>query len=253
MHIPGQSIYSYCSLTNKTLTSWFKNNAESSLIRIFVLLIAVSFVVMISETVEDYVGQLFGLSDKQAILTFLGIIMGGILLTLQAVIANKRAVALEKTANAQANATKQQAKANQNTEQGQRQERLKNAIEHLGHQEVSVRLGGAYELYHLAEDTEHLRQTVLDILSAHIRQTTSQSKYREVYKSKPSEEIQSLLNLLFVQNHEVFKVRVLGSSGDTILNSGVEFSSSGDTILNSGIQPICQGWQGLFYLGILTT
>ena len=59
--------------------------------------------------------------------------MGGILLALQAVIANKRAQAMEDAANAQADAVKEQAKANQNTEQGQRQERFKNAIEHLGH------------------------------------------------------------------------------------------------------------------------
>ena len=67
-----------------------------------------------------------------------------------------------------------------------------------------MRLGGAYELVHLAQDTEELRQTVLDILCAHIRRTTGESEYRETYKSKPSEEIQSLLTLLFVQKHAVF-------------------------------------------------
>jgi len=81
----------------------------------------------------------------------------------------------------------------------------KNAIEHLGHASDSVRLGGAYELFHLAQDTKDLRQTVLDILCAHIRQTTGEDEYRKKYKSKPSEEIQSLLTLLFVQEHKVFK------------------------------------------------
>ena len=95
------------------------------------------------------------------------------------------------------------------TEQGLRQERLKNAIEHLGDEKDSVRLGGAYELFHLAkdakEDAKELRQTALDILCAHIRRTTSETIYRVAHKSKPSEEIQSLLRLLFVQEHEVFK------------------------------------------------
>ena len=68
-----------------------------------------------------------------------------------------------------------------------------------------MRLGGAYELFHLAQDTENLRQTVMDILCAHIRQTTGERKYRKDYPSKPSEEIQSLLTLLFVQDHEIFK------------------------------------------------
>lgn len=71
--------------------------------------------------------------------------MGGVLLALQAVIANKRAVAMETAANAQADAAKQQAKANQNTEQGQRQERLKTAVEHLDSSSVSLRLGDQLE------------------------------------------------------------------------------------------------------------
>ncbi len=91
------------------------------------------------------------------------------------------------------------------SEQGQRQERLKNAIEHLGNEKGLVRLGGAYELFHLAQDTQELRQTVLDILCAHIRQTTSGDEYREKHKAKPSEEVQSMLTLFFVQKHEVFK------------------------------------------------
>lgn len=118
----------------------------------------------------------------------------------------KRAKAMEDTAKSQADAVLK-------TEQGQQQERFRNAIEHLGHEKDSVRLGGAYELFHLAEDTEELRQTVLDILCAHIRQTTGEYEYQKKYKvpedvedvSEPSEEVQSLLNLLFVQEHDVFK------------------------------------------------
>ena len=102
------------------------------------------------------------------------------------------------------NAANAQAEANQNTERGQRQERLKNAIEHLGHASDSVRLGGAYELFHLAQDNKDLCQTVMDILCAHIRRT-SESEYREKHKWKPSEEVQSLLTLLFVQEYKVFK------------------------------------------------
>ena len=171
------------------------------LIFLFLLFLAVMFL----ETIETWIFQLLGVSQKSEALKFLGIGMGGLLLALQALASHKRAKAMEEAANAQAEATKHQAAANQNIEQGQRQERLKNAIEHLGHQSDSVRLGGAYELFHLAQDTEDLRQTVLDILCAHIRRTTGEGKYREKHKSKPSEEVQSLLTLLFVQEHEVFK------------------------------------------------
>ena len=171
------------------------------LIFLFLLFLAVMFL----EIIETRIVQLLGVSQKSEALKFLGIGMGGILLALQALASHKRAKAMEEAANAQAEATKQQAAANQNVERGQRQERLKNAIEHLGHQSDSVRLGGDYELFHLAQDTEDLRQTVMDILCAHIRRTTGEEQYREKHKSKPSEEVQSLLTLLFVQEHDVFK------------------------------------------------
>ena len=182
---------------------------------LLLVLLAAFVAVMFSEDL-CWISPYLGLTEKNEILTFLGIGMGGMLLALQAVIANKRAQAMAAAANAQADAanaqakaTAEQAKANQNTEQGQRQrqrqERLKNAIEHLGHTSDSVRLGGAFELFHLAQDNEDLCQTVMDILCAHIRRTTGEAAYRETHPSKPSEEVQSLLTLLFVQEYKTFK------------------------------------------------
>ena len=202
-----KTIWNKIKTTVKTIWNKIKEEPLLSFL-IFLLVLAFgAFVgVLCCECIEMYISKLLGLSfQKNETLKFLGISMGGILIALQALMSYKRAKAMEKTANEQAKATEEQAKANLHTEQGQRQERLKNAIEHLGHDKESVRLGGAYELFHLAEDTEDLRQTVLDILCAHIRQTTGESEYREAHKSKPSEEIQSLLTLLFVQEHEVFK------------------------------------------------
>ena len=123
---------------------------------LLLVLLAAFVAVMFSEDL-CWISPYLGLTEKNEILTFLGIGMGGMLLALQAVIANKRAQAMAAAANAQADAanaqakaTAEQAKANQNTEHGQRQrqrqERLKNAIEHLGHTSDSVRLGGAFEL-----------------------------------------------------------------------------------------------------------
>ena len=156
-----------------------------------------------------------GGTEKFRILEFVGVGMGGVLLAIGATIANRRAVAMEETA-------KQQAAANRGAEDGRRQERLKNAIEHLGHESDSVRLGGAYELFHLARDSGELRQTAMDILCAHIRRTTGETEYREKYEAKPSEEVQSLLTLLFVEEHEVFKdcgIHLRGSwLNGTILN-----------------------------------
>ena len=178
---------------------------QAALIVLLVVLVIVFVGVLSFEYVEEHTSKLLDLPSKNETLKFLGIGMGGILIALQALMSYKRAKAMEKTSEAQADAAKAQADSVSKTEQGQRQDRLKNAIEHLGHEKDSVRLGGAYELFHLAEDTENLRQTVLDILCAHIRQTTGEIKYREAHKSKPSEEVQSLLKLLFVQEHEIFK------------------------------------------------
>ena len=128
---------------------------------------------------------------KYEALKFLGIGMGGLLVALQALMSYRRAKAMED--------------AVKKTEQGQQQDRLKNAIEHLGDDKESMRLGGTYELLHLAKDTEELRQTVLNILCANIRRTTGDGEYRRRHKSKPSKEVQGLLTLLFVQEYEVFK------------------------------------------------
>ena len=225
-------------MSKKVSSLWEKIRTEpllASLIFLLVLLTGLLVSVMFCEPCAEWVGQRLGLYTKNKTLQFLGIGMGGVLLALQALMSYKRAKALEDTANAQAEAakaqakaTEEQAKANQNTEQGQRQERLKNAIEHLGHDKDSVRLGGAYELFHLAEETaedkKDLRQTVLDILCAHIRQTTGENAYREKYKSRPSEEIQSLLTLLFVQEHEVFKGCSINLQGSWL--NGVEISGA---------------------------
>ena len=197
--------------------TWFFRSRTLQFPLIVLLLLAFgAFVgVLVSECAEKCISKLLGLCEKNETLKFLGISMGGILVALQVLMSYERAKAMEKTANAQVKATKEQAKANKNTEQGQRQERLKNAIEHLGHESDSVRIGGAYELLHLAKDDlakdapeedtkEKLSQTVLDILCAHIRQTTGKNKYQKKYRSKPSEEVQNLLALMFVQEHKVF-------------------------------------------------
>ena len=211
---------------------------------VFIVLSAIFFAVMFSESTEKCIADLLGLKEKFEILKFLGIGMGGILLVVQAVTSYRRAKAMEDAAKAQANAadaqakaTEQQAKANQNTEEGQRQERLKNAIEHLGHPSDSVRLGGAYELFHLAKDTEELCQTVLDILCAHIRRTMGESKYRKEHKSKPSEEVQSLLTLMFVEEHAVFKGCGINLQGSWLNGANLERARlQGATLVEAQLQ-----------------
>ena len=175
---------------------WEKIRAEPWVALLISLLTVLSLIFLTVVICDDpqwiypRLGVETAIGKKYEALKLLGIGMGGLLLALQALMSYKRAKALEDNV--------------ETTERGQRQERLKNAIEHLGHESDSVRLGGAYELFHLAQDILELRQTVLDILCAHIRRTTGEPEYRAKHQSKPSEEIQSLLTLLFVQEHKVF-------------------------------------------------
>ena len=186
------------------------------------------FLAIMASVSPEWAYRLFGPPDKFRILEFIGVAMGGVLLVIGAIIAHRRARAMEGAATAQADAAAQQAAANRGAEEGRRQERLKNAIEHLGHDSDSVRLGGSYELFHLAKDTEDLRQTVLDILCAHIRRTTGEREYRRKFKLKPSEEIQSLLTLLFVQEHEIFKGCYIHLRGSWLAGSNlIQASLSG--------------------------
>ena len=172
---------------------------------LFGLLLVVFVFVLFNETFGNWICALLDLPRKNEVLKFLGFGMGGTLFVLQVLASNKRAKAMEVTAKAQAKATEEQAKANVHTEEGLRQERMKNAIEHLGHESDSVRLSGAYELFNLARGSEDLRKIVFEILCAHIRSTTGESNYQEKYGSKPSPQIQNLLTLLFVEKHEIFK------------------------------------------------
>ena len=151
---------------------------------VLLVLLLVNFMWVFIFKEPKWILDRLGASDKFQALKFLGLSMGGILFVFQIAISSE---------------------INENAEQGLRQERLKNAIEHMGSRSGFMRLGGAYELFHLAEDNQELRQTALDILCAYIRQTTAESEYRKKYKSKPSQAIQSLLSLLFVQDHKVFE------------------------------------------------
>ena len=104
------------------------------------------------------------LHQKSEAFKFTAIGAVGLLLALNALMAYKRSRQLDQVAKAQAEAASEQARAateqsraSRDVELGRRHDRLHNGIEHLGHESAAVRLGGAYELFHLAEDTESLR------------------------------------------------------------------------------------------------
>jgi hypothetical protein len=78
-----------------------------------------------------------------------------------------------------------------------RDSRFSTGVDLLGNASESARTGGAYNLYFLAcEFPEQYKESVVEILCAHIRTITSTPEYQQNFKDKPSNEIQTILNLL---------------------------------------------------------
>ena len=129
------------------------------------------------------------------VLKFYAYVAGGILLIWQVRISNRRATALEKTA---ALGTK-----------GNITTRFKNAIEHLGGESESIRMGGIYGLYHVVRESREYADTVCKILYSHAKSIMVESEYAE--KEKPSNEIAAILDVLFpiISDGENPKVEVL--------------------------------------------
>lgn len=98
------------------------------------------------------------------------------------------------------NQDKQLAKQTQQIElqsKSQRDTRFSKGIELLGNSNESSRMGAAFSLFFLANDYPgEFAKPVLDILCSHIRSITTSKEYIEKYSSV-SNEIQTILDLLF--------------------------------------------------------
>ena len=122
--------------------------------------------------------------DEMSILErmkFAAYVVGGGLVLWQLQISNRRSTALEKTAAL--------------GEKGNITERFKNAIEHLGSDSESIRMGGIYGLYHVVRESRGYADTVLKILCAHAKSIMAKPEYAK--QEKPSNEITAILDVLF--------------------------------------------------------
>ena len=83
-------------------------------------------------------------------------------------------------------------------DKSQRDSRFSKGIELLGNANESARTGGAYSLCFLAKEyPTDFAKPVFEILCSHIRTLTSSSAYRAEHMTKPSNEVQSIMSLLF--------------------------------------------------------
>ena len=132
------------------------------------------------------VARLLEIDDKVEVLRLIGWGMGGVLAAIGVIALNRRATAMEK---------------------GLIDERFRAAVQSLAGEQPSVRIAAFYQFYYLAKDNPDtgFRSSIFDILCAHLRQMTSDADYREnAGNKKPTEECQSLLDILFKKSSNVF-------------------------------------------------
>ncbi len=169
------------------------------MVALFIVLIAI----MLYSPVEKYFAHLTGICNKSELLEFIGWGISGLIATLVAVGLLQRTAALDE----QNKITKE------GQDKGHIHERFKAATDHLGNERASVRIAAFNEFYRLAELNQELglKKTIFGILCAHLRQTTKHENYQkkeeysdtaESRKNKPTEEVQSLLDILFKPNKE---------------------------------------------------
>ncbi len=77
-----------------------------------------------------------------------------------------------------------------------RDDRFTAAVTLLGNSKTSARTGAVYALYNLALEEEQYRVQVAQILCSHIQSKTGSKNYQEKYSERPSNEIQTAINLL---------------------------------------------------------
>ena len=129
--------------------------------------------------------------DKHETLKFIGFGMGGVLATIGAIAFNRRA-------NAQIEASKAQTKHNELIEKGYTNERFKSATENLGHASANVRTASYYQFYYLAkEEKEDFRHSVFEILCSCLHSMPPDKFHLTGEDRKPMTEFQALLNILF--------------------------------------------------------
>jgi len=81
--------------------------------------------------------------------------------------------------------------------------RFSSGVELLGNPNESARIGGAFNLFFLAKEfPDEYLNPVCEILCAHIRTITNDEIYQKKYNKKPSNEIQTLIKLLFQKDNQ---------------------------------------------------
>ena len=94
---------------------------------------------------------------------------------------------------------------NKNITRSEHREKFKTATDQLGSEKNAVVLGGIYTLHRIAQEDESYSENVFNILCSFVRDATITDEYKAKYTKKPSEPIQTILNIL-CRNENDFKI-----------------------------------------------
>jgi len=114
-----------------------------------------------------------------------------------------------------------------------RDSRFSSGVELLGNTNESARIGGAFNLYFLAKEFKEYRKPVCEILCAHVRTITTKQEYKIKYTEKPSNEIQTILDLFFKEEYGLFFDNCDKNLAEAIFN-GADLSEA--TLINVNLR-----------------
>ncbi|MEP0857985.1 pentapeptide repeat-containing protein [Trichocoleus sp. DQ-U1] len=121
-----------------------------------------------------------------------------------AIAANKSAEAANKSADAALDNAKAALKNAEAAQDKQITERFTKAVELLGHENISIRLGGIYALKRIAEDSEKDHWTIMEVLTAFVREKAPLNKEEIQQDQSPKipTDIQAALTVIGQRNVE---------------------------------------------------
>ena len=183
---------------------WWKDRLIHSLYFVIGTLILFLFIVGFETFGSKEITWFLGTEDKKdgkkETIEFIAFGIGGMLAAMGAIAIHHRAEAQIKNADAQTKNAAAQIENNKLIEKGYTNERFKSATEHLGNKSVIVRISAFYQFYYLAKEHTNadFRKSIFDILCSHLRNMTTTESYKKTEGgSIPTEECQTLLNILF--------------------------------------------------------
>ena len=124
-------------------------------------------------------------------------------------------------------------------------DRFNSAIDLLGSSETSVRTGAIYALHELAIEEEKYRRQIAQIMCSHIRSKTDETEYKDTHSERPSNEIQTTIDLLFKEKGLYGQefARVVGFPKANLSHAYLMGANFGDALCRGAIfwKAECQG------------